>query len=913
VRGQGSNSSFIGDITNYGYDFYSVGSITITSDKSVNLGNVDGRANNCVNVTPANISLTNCVAGNIYADATGQGCGYDAVNGGNVTLVGGSCGTINTSGQSAPCNYNGASLFGGIAGTVTLSAGIGGMPTHGTITSNKGGSCAGILGSGYTGSYYGANGLLDPSYSGEAYDEFGYIVCVRDGQADPGNYDCNIQCNGTAYSGCTNSSACNYDPNATCNDGSCTGQRGCTTYGACNYDPNATCNDGSCYWSCTESGARNYHDGCNSCWYTDCNVYNACNYDSNSFGTSECSWGCTDSGARNYHTDCNACWYTDCNVYNACNYDSNSFGTSECSWGCNNPTARNYHTDCNACWYTDCNVYNACNYDSNSFGTSECSWGCNNPTARNYHTDCNSCWYTDCADQNACNYDSNSFGYSDCTYPSDSCHDCSGNCICSDACGCNTETDNCKNCVTVGIGCYQSCLYGICGCSDDYGCGCNSDGSSIAPIDNCHNCDGSCGGVNGCVPDCLQNCGGSAYAGCTDSNACNYDPNASCDDGSCSGYYGCTNGAGCNYDPNASCDDGRCSGFSDCTDGSACNYHPNAPCDDGSCYWGCNNPSARNYHTDCNSCWYTDCADQNACNYDSNSFGSSECINYSDNCHDSCGNCICSDCGNGCGTEPDGCGNCVTIGTGYYGDCAGGFQGCTSASNDYFGNYCCDTDQSLDFFGNTLCSGYTGTCTDTANACGEDTTGCLYYACNGECTSRTQTLYPNCPQPSVQPSVLVSYKIGALPIPQNPNNPALKNVLLAQNMNFPLIIGTRTPLLGGNNPANAAEPNATAWVLMDGPWYNTPNVPSSGFIGGQSWRKMAPIGYAPYGRETYVYGDETVRYETGVWLYINSNLGEIARAYGEAAYPWLATWNNGFRGGKIISSYNKLENYPSYL
>jgi hypothetical protein len=120
------------------------------------------------------------------------------------------------------------------------------------------------------------------------------------------------------------------------------------------------------------------------------------------------------------------------------------------------------------------------------------------------------------------------------------------------------------------------------------------------------------------------------------------------------------------------------------------------------------------------------------------------------------------------------------------------------------------------------------------------------------------------------------------------------------------------PTIGSDDPANAAEPDDTAWVLMDGPWYNTPGDPSSGFIGGQSWRKMAPIGYAPYGNETYVYGDEVVRYETGVWLYLNATLGEIARAYSYEPYPWLATtWTNGFTAAKITPTYIKTTNYPA--
>ena len=142
-------------------------------------------------------------------------------------------------------------------------------------------------------------------------------------------------------------------------------------------------------------------------------------------------------------------------------------------------------------------------------------------------------------------------------------------------------------------------------------------------------------------------------------------------------------------------------------------------------------------------------------------------------------------------------------------------------------------------------------------------------------------------------------------IPSIPSIPKINRFLSS--------ISTSETLLGigSDNPANAAEPDATAWVLMDGPWYNTPGDPGSGFVGGQSWRKMEPIGYFPYGNETYVYGDETVRYETGVWLYINATLGEIARAYGTEPYPWLATWNNGFTAAKITSSYVKNTNYPA--
>jgi len=103
--------------------------------------------------------------------------------------------------------------------------------------------------------------------------------------------------------------------------------------------------------------------------------------------------------------------------------------------------------------------------------------------------------------------------------------------------------------------------------------------------------------------------------GCTDSLANNYSPNANCDDGSCeypcaaqscnqdctlgdieSFNYalcqcevtfvtvsGCTDSIACNYNPSANCDDGSCGFISGCTDLDYCEYDPDATCDDSSC------------------------------------------------------------------------------------------------------------------------------------------------------------------------------------------------------------------------------------------------------------------------------------------------------------------------------------------
>ncbi|MFN8698273.1 MAG: hypothetical protein ACK500_09945 [Flavobacteriales bacterium] len=108
-------------------------------------------------------------------------------------------------------------------------------------------------------------------------------------------------------------------------------------------------------------------------------------------------------------------------------------------------------------------------------------------------------------------------------------------------------------------------------------------------------------------------------SGCTDSEAANYDPTATVDDGSCL-YPGCTIPGADNYDPNANFDDGSCI-LAGCTDPDADNYNPNATSDNGSCiYLGCTDENADNYDPqateDNGSCLYSGCTDPAADNYD---------------------------------------------------------------------------------------------------------------------------------------------------------------------------------------------------------------------------------------------------------------------------------------------------------
>ena len=152
--------------------------------------------------------------------------------------------------------------------------------------------------------------------------------------------------------------------------------------------------------------------------------------------------------------------------------------------------------------------------------------------------------------------------------------------------------------------------------------------------------------------------------GCTDRNACNFNPRAERDDGSCDYGYecwdgsfeciqmncpeppldvvpirGCMNMRACNYDPRAEVDDGSCVMPRQCPNGSfvcppqvcpdildppilgcmnrnACNYNPRAELDDGSCYF----PNSENLpngpdllYRDCNGVCLNDRDNDNVC------------------------------------------------------------------------------------------------------------------------------------------------------------------------------------------------------------------------------------------------------------------------------------------------------------
>ena len=476
----------------------------------------------------------------------------------------------------------------------------------------------------------------------------------------PSDIDGDGICDNAEIPGCTEPTACNYDPTATDDDGSCAvfdalgvcggdcpadlngdgicdtdNVFGCTVEGACNYDPAADVNNGSCDFfsclGCTDPAAVNYDDTATiddaSCLYSGCTDPDASNYDANAdLDDGSCTFpGCTDPGACNYSDQANV-----------------DDGTCDFScFGCNNPSACNYDADATV---SD----GSCEFES-------CR-GCTDADAVNFDPDAtiddNSCIYSGCTDQDAVNFD-----------PEADIND--GSCIflgCTDASACNYSVQANEDDGTCDFSCF--------GCINPSACNYNADATlsdGSCEFTSCRGCtdpdainydadatidDNSCI-FTGCTnpdasnydPEADINDGTCIIPGCLDQTACNYSAQANEDDGSCDfSCYGCNNPSACNYDADATVNDGSCEFIScrGCTDPTAVNYDADATIDNNSCiYSGCTNPDASNYDptADLNdgSCLFPGCTDITACNYSAQAndddgscdFGCYGCINAS--------------------------------------------------------------------------------------------------------------------------------------------------------------------------------------------------------------------------------------------------------------------------------------------
>jgi hypothetical protein len=361
-----------------------------------------------------------------------------------------------------------------------------------------------------------------------------------------------------------------------------------------------------------------------------CTVIGACDYDADATITAACDLsclGCTDAGACNYSataiTDDGTCDYAciGCMIDIACNFDASYYiaDNTMCTY------------DCHGCMQTD-----ACNYDEAATYEPQgsCEW-----------TSC-----LGCMDVTSCDYDPTATIPTNCDYDIT---DCFG---CSDAGACNTL----DAAWVIDDG---SCDYACLGCTDngelmeEQGLTIIVEGEEV-PV---YAADADGNPVFDADGNPIQQTewvNVSTYEGIA---ACNYDPTATIDDGSCDyECIGCTDATACDYDPNATvpaeCDYTDLDDCAGCTAPAACNYNPNATIDliegeVGSCEytscagcmdvvgcdydptatisvecdytcWGCTDPMACNYDVDSTiddgTCSYicVGCADENACNYE---------------------------------------------------------------------------------------------------------------------------------------------------------------------------------------------------------------------------------------------------------------------------------------------------------
>ncbi len=524
-------------------------------------------------------------------------------------------------------------------------------------------------------------------------------------------------CNDDEIVGCTDISYIEYNPEATDDDGSCSilSSSGCTDDAACNYSPAATEDDGSCTYpnetyldcegdcvndtdldgicdeieilGCTDPEACNYDDIATdengSCFYPN-ETYLDCegNCLNDSDEDSVCDEieivGCTDSLACNYNddpttnTDNSLCaypteTYLDCN--GDCVNDTDADGVCDEIEiiGCTDSLACNYNNDPN----TDSDE-SLCVYPEATY--LDCFGDCVNDTDEDGV--CDEIEIVGCQDSNACNYDSNATDDSgSCFYPSETYLDCNEECIndpdedgicteleitgCQDVSACNfnslaTDPGDCEypvdNYGVTYVDCNGDCVNdtdedGVCdeaeivGCQDSNACNYNSnatdEGTCSYIVNVCDECE------NGIVIDYDQDndsiCDGDEIAGCQDSSACNYNPNATDDNDSCwypaQTYLDCNGECLNDTDGDGVCDEAEIFG---CTDENACNYNPDLGCteDDNSCtypiedYLDCFGNCINDTDGDqvCDEIEIVGCQDTQACNYDSLATDPGECF-----------------------------------------------------------------------------------------------------------------------------------------------------------------------------------------------------------------------------------------------------------------------------------------------
>ena len=194
-------------------------------------------------------------------------------------------------------------------------------------------------------------------------------------------------------------------------------------------------------------------------------------------------------------------------------------------------------------------------------------------------------------------------------------------------------------------------------------------------------CDGSC--LNDEDGDGI--CNENETAGCSNDLACNYDVNATDDDGSCvyaEEGYDCAGDCLNDADQDGLCDEFEVPG---CTDAAACNYGETATDDDGSCTFAetgydCQGTCLADADSDgiCDGFEIAGCSDENACNFDADATDDDGSCLFAGSGYDCDGNCL---------SDTDGDGTCDEFEVG----------GCTASNACNFDSDATEDDGSCDF------------------------------------------------------------------------------------------------------------------------------------------------------------------------------------------------------------------------
>ena len=385
---------------------------------------------------------------------------------------------------------------------------------------------------------------------------------------------------------------------------------GCQDATACNYNENATDDDGSCefaeeYYDC-DGNCINDADGdeiCDELEVAGCTDATACNYNENATD---------DDGSCEFAEE-----YYDCDG----NCINDADGDEICDElevaGCTDATACNYNENA-----TDDD--GSCEYAEEYY---DCDGNCINDADGDEI--CDELEVAGCTDATACNYNENATDDDGSCEFAEEYYDCDGNCI--------NDADGDEICDELEVA----------GCTDATACNYNEnatdDDGSCEYAEEYYDCDGNC--INDADGD--EICDELEVAGCTDATACNYNENATDDDGSCEyaeEYYDCDGNCINDADGDEICDELEVAG---CTDATACNYNENATDDDGSCeyaeeYYDCDGNCINDADGDeiCDELEVAGCTDATACNYNENATDDDGSCEYAEEYYDCDGNCI---------------------------------------------------------------------------------------------------------------------------------------------------------------------------------------------------------------------------------------------------------------------------------